>query len=209
MALIIFEDKETLIDNPDIDEKNKVTANNINEIKRVVNENSIILSHNSLPVGSIIDFDGTNIPVGYEEVKKDSKLVWINPNPTAYFGPQTISLDSDIDWDIGEIFYYDFISNKRMQSTRFIKGNKVMLNSIFDYNNKVYAGYRSGEFVTDNSIKFGGAWSIIAESVLSVENVNDWLIPVYVIVYKTGTILENEIMKIKKTDNFISVGDQS
>lgn len=73
MAKITFEDKEKLIDNPDIDEKNKLTADNVNEIKRVINENGIS-SYDSLPVGSIIDFEGTEIPEGYEEIKEDNVL---------------------------------------------------------------------------------------------------------------------------------------
>lgn len=73
MAQITFDDKEKLIDNPDIDEKNKLTADNVNEIKRVVNENGA-LSYDNLPVGSIIEYDGIEIPDGYEEIENKKVL---------------------------------------------------------------------------------------------------------------------------------------
>ena len=67
MALITYKDKVSLVENPDIADENKVTAQDMNEIKKVVNENQS-LTYDNLPVGSVIDFDGDTVPTGYEEV---------------------------------------------------------------------------------------------------------------------------------------------
>lgn len=66
MAQITFDDKEALIDNPNIPRKNKITDDDINEIKRVVNENEKTGGGgDSIPVGTIVEYTGNELPNGY------------------------------------------------------------------------------------------------------------------------------------------------
>ena len=66
MAQITFDDKEKLVDNPDIPRKNKITDDDINEIKRVVNENEKLGGGgDSIPVGAIVEYSGSELPTGY------------------------------------------------------------------------------------------------------------------------------------------------
>ena len=94
MALITYKDKVSLVENPDIADENKVTAQDMNEIKKVVNENQS-LTYDSLPVGSVIDFDGEEIPVGYEEVSPDTKILYSNNEGTN----QSIQIPNINDYD--------------------------------------------------------------------------------------------------------------
>lgn len=57
MAQITYDDKVALNENPSVAEINKVTDNNMNEIKNTVNTNT--------PVGSISLFAGTTAPNGW------------------------------------------------------------------------------------------------------------------------------------------------
>lgn len=140
MAQITFEDKETLIDNPDIDEKNKITADNVNEIKRVVNENGS-LSYDSLPVNSIIDYEGVNIPDGYIEFEDDDPI-----EITEYFS-------SDFNIDSLRAYYYPSIKKVEIIfAISGVVGNSDTWVKILDIKNPKYepksafynAGYGSG-----------------------------------------------------------------
>ena len=65
---ITFTNKEALSDNPAIDRKNKCTADDLNEIKQVVNNNANEMSNlSSMPVGSIVMWAGDyqHIPTGW------------------------------------------------------------------------------------------------------------------------------------------------
>lgn len=53
MAKITYEDKVQLNNYPDIAEKNKVTANNINEIKQIVNQNDDNTTQNKNNIGTL------------------------------------------------------------------------------------------------------------------------------------------------------------
>ena len=57
MAQITYDDKVALNENPSVAEINKVTDDNMNEIKDTINTNT--------PVGSISLFAGTTAPSGW------------------------------------------------------------------------------------------------------------------------------------------------
>lgn len=66
METITYEDKVALIDDPSIADINKVTADDMNEIKRVVNANAQSGGGGeSLKVGTILEFAGDTPPTGY------------------------------------------------------------------------------------------------------------------------------------------------
>lgn len=67
----------------------------------------------TLPIGTIVDYDGEEVPEGWEEAPETEKIVWINPNPTSSFSLQTINLDIEgFDYDELEIISYNIASEK-------------------------------------------------------------------------------------------------
>lgn len=149
-------------------------------------------SGDSLPIGSIVEYDGTTLPTGYEEVLDDKKLIWTNPNPTAKFGEQIITVDIK-DYDMLEVFYINYVGDLITSSVKGrmnTAGNKLLLQSIFQHNNKGYIGSRTCWYVNETSLRIGGAVSIISEDSLKRVAVNDWCVPIYIIGYKTNLFRE-------------------
>ena len=122
MALITYADKSALNENPQISDNNKVTADDMNEIKEVTNEN-----YND-----------------FEEFKtnKTLKKLWENPNPNMAFSAQDITLSSD-DYDYLTWFciWYTGISQIRLLSYTILKNYGLYMNGAGDYtpgNNQYY-----------------------------------------------------------------------
>lgn len=113
------------------------------------------------------------------------EILWENQSPTTTFLPQTITLSSD-DYDLLEIFFYDYIGTTRMNSVRFPKGEKTNMFSLFDYNSGMYMGRRTANNDGDTTITISGCYSAITNSQINVQLSNEWMIPVYVVGYKTG-----------------------
>lgn len=111
MALdkITYTDKETLNEQPSIADKNKVTDDDMNEIKRVVNAGIDQIDTNTTNIGNIT---GT--------------ILWTNPNPNQSMDATNISLSSS-DYDVLEIFYKHFYSDNYILSQRTIKGAGTIL----------------------------------------------------------------------------------
>lgn len=169
MAKITYENKETLNAQPSIADKNKVSSNDMNEIKTVVNNNDDTLNAQ----GTLI----TNIT---------GTILWTNSNPTGNFNPQNITLSSS-DYDMLEIFYIDYQSTKRMMSVRAIKQKNILLNSLFIFNNGLYMGERPITYTNATTLSVEDCKKIIDNnSIITPANANNWLIPQYIIGYKTG-----------------------
>lgn len=142
----------------------------------------------TLPVGSEIDFDGTtsDIPTGWEQVDDKAKILWTNPNPTDFFNSQTITLNSS-DYDVLEIFYTDYQSTNRYMSQRAIKGKNIILNSLFIFNSNMYMGARVLNYTDATHLAVEKCWKVLdAGSIISPTEANNWIIPQYIIGYKTG-----------------------
>lgn len=132
---------------------NKVSASDLNEIKGVVNNNSVILQ-NTL-----------------------GKSLWENPNPTASFSSQTITLSESLaNYSCYEIIFKQSNTNERYFSTGKIPvGHGTILSYVTSSNS-----YRpTGATVSGNTISFENAY------VGSTSN-NGVAIPIYVIGYKSG-----------------------
>lgn len=172
MALtqITYDNKETLNAQPSIANKNKVTSNDMNEIKTVVNGACTQVDTNTTNIGNLT---GT--------------ILWTNPNPTSSFGNETITLSSD-DYDVLEIYYYDYIGTKRVMSERLYKGQNNNLMALFMFNGTFYMGARAVEYTSDTQYLFGNARKIIDQGtvVSGVPTANEWIVPQYIIGYKTG-----------------------
>lgn len=162
MAKITYENKETLNAQPSIANKNKVSSDDMNEIKTVVNNNDDTLSN----------VKGT--------------ILWTNPNPTIVMAPTQITLSSS-DYDILEIFYVNYTTDGKIISGRTIKGNPTILTTLFFYNSNMYMGERIIEYIDATTLNIGNCRKIIDNSSISNTDVsNSWAIPLYIVGYKTG-----------------------
>ena len=113
-------------------EINKVSASNLNEIKGVVNNNSVILQ-NTL-----------------------GKKLWENQNPTASFPSQTITLSESLaNYSCYEIIFKQSNTNERYLSTGKIPvGHGTILSYVTSTNS-----YRAtGTTVSGNTIAFENAY---------------------------------------------------
>lgn len=163
MALnsITFANKSDINSNSSVADTNKIKAADVNEIKTVVN--AAVTQVNNM-TGSIL---------------------WTNSSPTASFASQSITLSSS-NYDILEIFYYDYTTNQRLMSQRVVKGKGTNLVALFDYNSKMYMGERKITYTNATQLSVGSCTSIIDNNAIAVATANQWCVPVYVVGYKTG-----------------------
>ena len=137
--------------------------------------------YDSLPVGSIINFDGDEVPVGYEIVQNNAKILWTNSNPNAtQFEAQDITLNSS-DYDYFDILYYCYQDVRRIQSARVYKSYPMgNLTTVFEYNGTMYAGCRYMTKKSDTLYSISSCnCSSFAKSAVDV--VPDWILPVMII----------------------------
>lgn len=158
---ITYDDKVYINQNSTIPNINKVNDTDMNEIKSVVNNNATEL---------------TNIT---------GTLLWANPNPTSSFSAQSITLSSS-DYDVLEVFYYDWTSSKRMRSVKATKGEWISLDMMFRYNVKAYMGVRQIEPLSDTSLNIETCYSLVDNGSFAYNDYPNWCVPVYIIGYKTG-----------------------
>ena len=99
------------------------------------------------------------------------KILWTNPNPTAGFPAQTITLNSD-DYDTYKVYYYISSSNLQVLTSESIKGHgtRLMIPSIT-------MEYRPVD-ASDNTHLHVGL------PINTQQPVNG--IPIYIVGYKTG-----------------------
>lgn len=72
----------------------------------------------SLPAGAIVDYEGVEVPLGYEEVGENIKILWTNDSPTSEFAGKTITLNDNItNYQYYEITFLESNSSTRMHST--------------------------------------------------------------------------------------------
>lgn len=169
MSKITYLDKVALNENPDIPDINKVKAEDMNEIKAVVNNNATETSKNTTDIANI---SGT--------------ILWTNPNPNADFGLQTISL-SDSDFDYIDIIYNNYISRNTYEVDRVYKNYPSSeIGGTFNYEGKIFSGTRPLAITNNGSkIAFETAYGSRLDT-YSFGAHNDWYIPIKIIGYKTG-----------------------
>lgn len=149
-------------------------------------KSAISANYDSIPLGTVLDYEGTEIPEGYERVNETPpKILWKNANPNTLFRAQTIELSSD-DYDELEILYIDYQSSNRLMSTKVLKNHPGNLQACFQYQDHGYVGAREFTFTDSTHIKFVNCVSIIQQDAFRRVAVEDWCNPVYIIGYKTG-----------------------
>lgn len=151
MAQITFDDKEALIDNPNIPRKNKITDDDINEIKRVVNENEKTGGGgDSIPVGSILDYDGTEVPAGYEKVTDYKTYKEYTLYKNASGTNKNITLNDNVEnYSYCEIFFRSSDGLCNSVKIEEPNGKKGWLSSGFSSENSFNSKLITVQFVDD------------------------------------------------------------
>ena len=131
---------------------NKVSASDLNEIKGVVNNNSVILQ-NTL-----------------------GNKLWENQNPSASFPSQTITLSESL----ANYSCYEIIFRQSKSAGRMLTSGKIPVGYGTILGFEAGSSFRAtGLTVSGNTIDFENAQAS------GVSN-NDYVIPVYVVGYKSG-----------------------
>lgn len=178
MAQITYTNKETLNSQPSIADKNKVKAEDMNEIKSVVNTNYG-------EVGDITNLNTTDKTSIVNAINSmQGTILWTNSSPSSSFSPQTITLSSS-DYDILEIIFDQGTSLDKQFSQRFIKGKGTFLQCFLVSGNSIYFRWRNVTYVSNTEYRINDCYQQIAGSTSSA-GANSGIIPLYVIGYKTG-----------------------
>lgn len=146
----------------------------------VMGNPGVIPDYDGLPVGSEIDYDGTEIPDGYEQV---DNVLWTNSTPTQNFSAQNITL-SNGSYDILKIFYIDYRENKGMLSIDVLKGNNGNLIANTLIGDSIYVATRKITYTNDTTLSVGNASCFTNGAVDSVQTDNvAQCIPIKIIGY--------------------------
>lgn len=155
----------------------------LNYIIKVLDAPATGVRSETLPVGTIIDYDGNDIPTGWEEITTE-QILWTNSAPSGDFASQTITLSSS-DYDVLGIYYYDYKVSKGMQYTKAIKGEAIRLTTTFWYDSKIYIASRKIDFVSNTSLSIDNATGIVTDAITIPVVANAQCIPVKIVGYKT------------------------
>lgn len=180
MAQITYSNKTFLNKNASIPEANKVTDDNMNEIKSVVNTND----SNVGDLSNLQTTNKTSIVDAINEVNSSWKgtLLWTNPNPTSAFSGQTITLsDSISNYDFYEVIYSEYAGNNPYGSSGRIPTSHVTnIGQVANLFVRRSVTALSGTSMTfgdgQQCTSFNGNWT----------SQNSRVVPIYVIGYKTG-----------------------
>lgn len=168
MAMITYDNKSTLNPQPSIANTNKVTSDDMNEIKSVVNTNygevgditNLTTTDKSSVVNAINSMQGT--------------ILWTNSNPNTTFSAQNVTLSSS-DFDFYEIIYKQANDIDRTFNSGLILENT---GTILNFNTTtLYFRVVSANSKTNIHFDNGQVGSAASSNAL---------IPLYIIGYKTG-----------------------
>lgn len=158
---------------------------------------------------SFIDYNGERLPVGGTPDTEMSdrsrntvennvikqyvdnsiiprKILWTNPSPLTPFEPKSITLSSD-DYDVLEIYYYDWTTSKRMKSVKALKGEKILIDASFYSGTDYYVASREMTYNSNTSYSVGNCVSLYGTTTTAIVNpINFVCVPVKILGYKTG-----------------------
>lgn len=155
----------------------------LNYIIKVLDVPATGIRSETLPVGTVIDYEGDTIPVGWEEITTE-QILWSNSDPSGDFASQIITLSSS-DYDVLGIYYYNYKVSKGMQYTQCLKGASFTLNSQLFVSGNYFIVSRVFSRTSDTSFTVDNAVGISASSPSTTALHNDQVIPVKIVGYKT------------------------
>lgn len=161
MSKITYANKVAINENPEISDINKITDSDMNEIKNVVNNN-----------------DDELITINTKLTNITGQILWTNSSPTSTFEAQTIILSSG-DYDFYEIYctYNGSTASQYANGFRTIKGKGLIISE---------SGYGTNLSVR-RKVDYTDATHLLISSAYGGTNIdNGYLVPIYVIGYKTG-----------------------
>ena len=135
-----------------------VTANNLNEMQNILNDNMI------------------------NNFQSNGKIIWTNPNPTSAFAAQTITLsETSLNFDCYEILFSQakFVSDSTSVANRLMSTGKIPVGCGTVLNYAVNNRYRLVNRPLGTSME-------ILDAINGGQTDNEKCIPIYVIGYKTG-----------------------
>lgn len=108
--------------------------------------------------------------------------LWENPNSTENFNKQNIKLSTD-DYSYFDVLYYSSLDTLRVETARIYKDCNSLLNTIFEYNMKVYYGTRKVNRISDIEYEITAA-ATSSSSNETTMNVTNCIVPIKVIGYR-------------------------
>lgn len=110
----------------------------------------------TLPYGTIVEYDGDTVPTGYEEVEDNVVLLWENPLPGNEFGEQKVELDlSNYKYFIVESYRYKIAGEIIISTIVFL--NKISQINYCDFEEGSARIWCRNVNPIDTGIIFGGA----------------------------------------------------
>ena len=135
----------------------------------------------TLPIGSEVDYDGTTVPYGWEEVDENPKVLWENPSPTSSFAAQTITLNDNIsNYNYYEIIYRQTSGVGIYYSTGKIPSGQVCKMMLFAAT--MYT--RTLQDISGTSCQVGNCANYTTYGSSTSTNVNDVCVPYQILGYK-------------------------
>lgn len=179
MAQITYQNKVALNPQPSIADANKVTDNDMNEIKTVVNTNATTLDNLIVTTNTASDSNAYScnyINNTLEDYQTKGEIIWTNPSPNAEFANQPINFTDTYS-------YYDITFR---QDGQIMKTQRCYVDANFNYNlETIYGGYiRTRDLrAYNNRLYFGNGFFYQTYGGTGTTN-NNQCIPYQIIGYK-------------------------
>ena len=168
MGKLTYLDKVALNENPDIPDINKVKAQDMNEIKNVVN--GLVKTEQSTTDEETYSCNYIN--------KIKGKILWTNENPSNSFLPQTVDLD------LSNYDYYSITYKEQNNNNYALNTGKIPVG----YGTKLirYFAFTSGRNVDyeNGKLKFNEGYYFANYSKPAKTTENAYCIPLHIVVYK-------------------------
>ena len=165
--------------------QNKVSANDMNEIKSVVNTNATSMGD----LANLNTTDKTSVVNAINEVitNSDPVTLWTNPSPNNNFAATQVTLSSG-NYDFLEIYYYEWSGDsnswKDLKCAKVIKGYNTVLEAIISRDGKGYKGARRVRYINATTLQVDTCYSLIIGSAFLTTSVDAFCVPVKILGYK-------------------------
>lgn len=165
--------------------QNKVSANDMNEIKSVVNTNATLMGD----LANLHTTDKTSAVNAINEVITNSNPVtlWTNPSPNNNFAATQVTLSSS-DYNYLEIYYYDWTGDpvawKDLMFQKTLKGYGTKLIMQLKYDSKAYVANRRIRYIDNKTLAVDDCYALIEENAFTNNVRNNWCVPIKILGYK-------------------------